>query len=147
MKPMIQLIRPGHVALDLVKLAVCAIVLTHGVHRYLYGEIHGLGAALANFGFPFPLVQAHLVNLAETGGVLLIALGLFVRPMCAILILIFATGVVLIHWQLGFFILGPGEGGWEFSALLIACFGAVALDYGPAGTLARSTDQLQPNRP
>jgi len=147
MTPRIQVIRPGHVALDLVKLAVCAIVLTHGVHRYLYGEIPGLGAALAGFGFPFPLVQAHLVNLAETGGVLLIALGILVRPMCAILILIFATGVVLIHWQLGFFILGPGEGGWEFSALLIACFTAVALDYGPAGTLARSTNQLQPNRP
>lgn len=147
MKPSIRVIRPGHAALDLVKLAVCAIVLTHGVHRYLYGEIRGLATALAGFGFPFPLVQAHLVNLAETGGVLLIALGILVRPICAILILIFATGVVLIHWQLGFFILGPGEGGWEFSALLIACFTAVALDYGPAGTLARSTDQLQPNRP
>jgi putative oxidoreductase len=147
MKLNIQLIRPGHEALDLVKLVVCAIVLTHGVHRYLYGEINGLGAALAGFGFPFPLVQAHLVNLAETGGVLLIALGLFVRPLCAILVLIFATGVVLIHWQLGFFIIGPGEGGWEFSALLIACFTAVALDYGPAGTLARSTDQRLPNRP
>jgi hypothetical protein len=73
MKPHIQLIRPGHVALDLVKLVVCAIVLTHGVHRY--------------------------------------------------------------------------EGGWEFSALLIACFTAVALDHGPAGTLARSTDQRLPNRP
>lgn len=82
MKPNVRIIRPGHAALDLVKLAVCAIVLTHGVHRYLYGEIRGLG-----------------------------------------------------------------EGGWEFSALLIACFAAVALDYGPAGKLARSTEQLQPNRP
>jgi putative oxidoreductase len=50
--------------------------------------------------------------------------------MCAILVVIFATGIALIHWQLGFFILGPGEGGWEYSALLITCFSAVAFDYG-----------------
>ena len=128
--PRIQLIRRGHLAIDIVKLVVCAIMLTHGTHRYLYGEIPGLADALQHFGFPAPLVLAHLVNLAETGGVLLIALGLFVRTMCAIMVAIFATGIVLIHWQLGFFIVGPGEGGWEFSALLITCFCAVAMDYG-----------------
>jgi putative oxidoreductase len=146
MKLHLQIVRPGHAALDLVKLVVCAIVLTHGVHRYLYGEIKGLGDALASFGFPFPQVQAHLVNLAETGGVLLIALGLLVRTMCAILIVIFATGIALIHWHLGFFIVGPGEGGWEFSALLIACFAAVALDYGPAATLSDFSRHRQLNR-
>jgi putative oxidoreductase len=66
--------------------------------------------------------------------------------MCAILILIFATGVALIHWHLGFFIIGPGEGGWEFSALLIACFAAVALDYGPAATLSDFSRHRQLNR-
>jgi putative oxidoreductase len=131
-KPQFRIVRPGHAAIDLLKLAVCAIILTHGVHRYLYGEIAGLGAALASFGFPFPQVLAHLVNLAETAGVLLLAMGILVRTMCAILILIFATGIALIHWQLGFFIVGPGEGGWEFSALLIASFAAVALDYWPS---------------
>src|SRR6476469_2198207 len=114
MKPNIQLVRRGHVAIDLVKLVVCAIIFTHGIHRYLYGEIAPLGDALASFGFPFPQAQAQLVNLAETAGVVLIALGLFVRTLCAVLVVIFATGIALIHWQLGFFIIGPGEGGWEF---------------------------------
>jgi putative oxidoreductase len=132
MKPNIRIVRRGHVAMDLVKLAVCAIIFTHGIHRYLYGEIAPLGNALAAFGFPFPQGQAQLVNLAETVGVLLIASGVLVRTMCAVLVIIFATGIALIHWQLGFFILGPGEGGWEFSALLIACFTAVALDYWPS---------------
>ena len=127
----IRVVRPGHLAVDLVKLVVCAIVFTHGIHRYLYGEIGPLGRALASFGFPFPLVEAHLVNLAETGGVLLIALGVLVPAICAVLIVIFATGIALIHWHLGFFIVEPGEGGWEFSALLIACFTAIAVDYWP----------------
>jgi putative oxidoreductase len=138
MKPTIRIVRDGHLAVDLVKLVVCAIIFTHGAHRYLHGEIAPLGNALAEFGFPFPQAQAQLVNLAETGGVLLIALGVLVRTMCAVLILIFATGIALIHWQLGFFIIGPGEGGWEFSALLIACFAAVALDYWPNGERAAS---------
>lgn len=128
----VQIVRPGRAAVDLVKLVACAIMFTHGVHRYLYAEIPALGDALAHFGFPLPYVEAHLVNLAETAGVLLIALGILVRPLCAVMIVIFATGIALIHWRLGFFILGPGEGGWEFSALLITCFAAVALDYGPA---------------
>src|SRR6476659_3899676 len=133
----LRIIRPDRVAIDLVKLAVCAIILTHGVHRYLYGEIQPLGQFLGQLGLPAPQAEAQLINLAETGCVLLIALGLLVRPMCAVLVLIFLTGIVLIHWQAGFFIVGPGEGGWEFSALLIACLTAVAVDYGPRG--------LQPN--
>jgi len=83
-KPNVQIVRNGHVAVDLVKLVVCAIIFTHGVHRYLYGEIGPLGDALAHFGFPYPSAQAQLVNLAETGGVLLIALGILVRTMCAV---------------------------------------------------------------
>jgi putative oxidoreductase len=142
MKPSIQIVRNGHVAIDLLKLVVCAIIFTHGMHRYLYGEIGPLGDALAHFGFPYPRAQAQLVNLAETGGVLLIALGLLVRTMCAVLVVIFATGIALIHSHLGFFIIGPGEGGWEFSALLIACFTAVALDYWPSRR--RADDAIKP---
>jgi len=116
------------------------------VHRYLYGEIGPLGDALAHFGFPYPSAQAQLVNLAETGGVLLIALGILVRTMCAVLIVIFATGIALIHWQLGFFIIGPGDGGWEFSALLIACFTAVALDYWPSRERPNNSFKPKPLR-
>ena len=146
MKPNVQIVRNGHVAVDLVKLVVCAIIFTHGVHRYLYGEIGPLGDALAHFGFPYPSDQAQLVNLAETGGVLLIALGILVRTMCAVLIVIFATGIALIHWQLGFFIIGPGDGGWEFSALLIACFTAVALDYWPSRERPNNSFKPKPLR-
>lgn len=129
MTPNIKIIRPGHVALDLVKLVACGIIFTHGLHRYLYGELGPLGGALANFGLPFPQFLAQLINIAETFGTVLIALGLLVRPCCAVLVLIFVTGIALIHSHAGFFIVGPGEGGWEYSALLIACFAAVALDY------------------
>jgi putative oxidoreductase len=142
----VQIVRNGHVAVDLIKLVVCAIIFTHGVHRYLYGEIGPLSDALAHFGFPFPSAQAQLVNLAETGGVLLIALGILVRTMCAVLVVIFATGIALIHWQLGFFIIGPGDGGWEFSALLIACFIAVALDYWPSGERPNNSFKPKPLR-
>ena len=144
--PKIQLIRRGHLPIDVVKLVVCAIMFTHGIHRYLYGELPGLADALQHFGFPIPLILAHLINLAETGGVLLIALGLFVHTMCAVMVVIFATGIALIHWQLGFFILGPGEGGWEFSALLITCFTAVAMDYGLSSMRPNNSFKPKPLR-
>jgi hypothetical protein len=50
----IRVVRPGHLAVDLVKLVVCAIVFTHGIHRYLYGEIGPLGRSPASvFRFPW----------------------------------------------------------------------------------------------
>lgn len=131
MKQKIEIFRKGHLAIDSIKIVVCAIIFTHGIHRYLHGEIQPLGNFLTQAGLPLGQAQAHLINIAETFGTLLIVLGLFVRTMCAAMILIFVTGIVLVHWQLGFFIVGPGEGGWEFSALLIACFSAVAIDYWP----------------
>jgi len=134
----IRVVRPGHLAVDLVKLVVCAIVFTHGIHRYLYGEIGPLGRALASFGFPFPLVEAHLVNLAETGGVLLIALGVLVPAMCAVLIVIFATGIALIHWHLGFFIVEPARAAGSSAPCSLPALPPSPSITGPASPAPRS---------
>ncbi|HTL98593.1 MAG TPA: DoxX family protein [Holophagaceae bacterium] len=110
--------------LDLLRLALCAILFTHGAHRLISGEAPGLGGILADLKFPFPVTLAYLVCAAETGGSLLIALRILVAPAGAVLISIYATGIFLFHRHHGFFVVGPGEGGWEYSALLITCLGA-----------------------
>ncbi len=115
--------------IDLLRLALCAIIFTHGSHRLLEGSVPVLGQILSQIGFPAGLLLAHLVNLAETGGAILLAARLAVLPMCGVLCLIYATGIVLFHGRAGFFVVGPGSGGWEYSALLIVCFGVVAWDH------------------
>lgn len=109
----------------LFRLAVCAIVFTHGAYRYHEGSLPILGEILTQRGFPAGWLLAHLVNLAETAGAVLLALRVSERCICAVLIAIYLTGIVLFHWQEGFFVVGPGRGGWEFSALLIASLGLI----------------------
>lgn len=106
---------------DVLRLVVCAILFTHGAHRLYEGSAPGLGSILKDSGFPAGVVLAYLVCLAETGGTVLLAMRLLVLPVTLILLLILSTGILLFHRHHGFFVVGPGEGGWEYSALLITC--------------------------
>jgi putative oxidoreductase len=106
---------------DVLRLAVCAILFTHGAYRLLTGEAPGLGSILKDEGIPAGMVLGYLVCLAETGGTMLVALRLLVLPVTLILSLIYFTGIMLFQRHNGFFVVGPGSGGWEYAALLITC--------------------------
>lgn len=106
---------------DLLRLVVSAILFTHGSYRLSRGEAVVLGDILKEVGMPAAHLSAYLVCLAETCGTFLLALRLLVYPVSLILITTLATGILLFHRHNGFFVVGPGEGGWEYSALLITC--------------------------
>ena len=50
-------------------------------------------------------------------------------PVCAALTIIYSTGIILFHRHNGFFVVGPGTGGWEYSALLITCLVVTAWEH------------------
>ncbi len=106
---------------DLLRLVLCALIFTHGAYRFYEGSTPILGEILEKKGFPIGVVLAYAVNLTETVGTVLLALRLLVLPVSAALSLIYLTGIILFHRHAGFFVVGPGEGGWEYSALLITC--------------------------
>ena len=106
---------------DVLRLAVCGILFTHGAYRLYLGEAHELGVLLQEEGLPAGMVLAGLVCLAETAGTMLLALRLLVMPISLILSLIYFTGIMLFNRHHGFFLVGAGEGGWEYNALLIVC--------------------------
>ena len=108
-------------AIDILRLVLCAILFTHGAYRYLDGTISKLGEILGQIGFPHALLLANLVNLAETAGTILLAARIMVWPVSSILILIYGVGILIFHRREGFFVVGPGSGGWEYSALIITC--------------------------
>jgi len=109
------------VGTDVMRLAVCAILFTHGSYRLFHGEAPGLGEILKEEGVPAGRVLAYLICLAETGGTTLLALRLMVLPVVLVLCLIYFTGIMMFHRHNGFFVVGPGSGGWEYSAVLITC--------------------------
>ena len=122
-------------ALDLLRLVLCAILFTHGAYRFYDGTVPVLGDILQEHGLPWATVLAYLVDLAEVGGTILLALRLFVVPVSGILCTIYFTGIVLFHWKAGFFVVGPGNNGWEYSALLITCLLVTAWENRSRGFL------------
>lgn len=110
----------------MLRYVIAAIIFTHGAYRWAEGSLPKLGAILSEIGFPAGFLLANLVNLAEVGGAILLVIRVGVWPVCFILAFIYAVGIVLFHGRLGFFVVGPGTGGWEYSALLITCLLVVA---------------------
>ncbi len=121
-----RIISPRTAGTDLLRLAICAILFTHGAYRLATGEYVGLGHLLHEDGFPDGVLLPILVCLAETAGTLLVALRLAVWPLIAVLSTIYITGIVLYHGPSGFFVVGPGENGWEYSALILVCLWVTA---------------------
>lgn len=107
---------------DLLRLVLCAIISVHGWYRLYEGTLPEMGALLSDFGFPFGLAFAYAMNAMEMFGTILLALRILVWPMGLGFIVIYFTGIVMFHARSGFFVVGPGENGWEYSALLITCF-------------------------
>ena len=94
----------------------------------------GFVAALEKMGVPNPEAAATASGLAELGGGVALAAGLFTRP--AALAVAFNMGVATYkaHWKNGFY----GQGGYEFSLLL----GTVALSLCLTGPGRLSVDRL-----
>ena len=66
-------------------------------------------------------------------GPLLLAWGLLVRPLCLAYSAIYLMGIALVHAPAGWFVVGLGRNGMEYSVLLIACL----LGVGYASTARR----------
>lgn len=127
--------------LAILRVVIGVIFIAHGVPK-LFGGMEGTAGFFGSIGIPLPLAAAWLVALLEfLGGLALIA-GLFVMPISLLLVAHMLTGIVLVHAPNGFYVIGPGSGGVEFSLILAASLlmlvfggpGLAAIDSRRAGT-------------
>jgi putative oxidoreductase len=123
-------------ALLFVRLVVGLGLAAHGVQK-LFGWLGGYGIAgtggfFENIGFRPGRVFAFFAGLAETGGGLLTALGLFGALGPAIIVMIMLVAIFSVHLHKGFFI---SNGGWELNSAYIACAVAIAYVGGGAYSL------------
>jgi putative oxidoreductase len=130
--------------ITIVRVAAAVMMIIHGTYRVFDGGVAGFGGFLGSQGMPAGVAVAWLMTIVEIAGGLLLAAGRFVRPLCAWFILELLAGIALVHFKEGWFVVGGGRNGIEYSVLLIVCFIAVALDAaaprpGPAGAAAQTT--------
>jgi putative oxidoreductase len=100
--------------------ATLGLLLTvHGVYRIFDGGVTGFGGFLGSEHVPFGVAVAWLVTIVEVVGGPALVFGWFVRPLCAWFATELFAGIVLVHAKDGWFVVGGGRNGMEYSVLLI----------------------------
>jgi putative oxidoreductase len=131
-------------ALTLLRAGAAAIMIVHGVARATLGIVGNFGVALEQWGFPAGSGIAWVITIAEIAGGAVLAAGYLVRPLSVWFILQLAAGVYLIHGRVGWFVVGAGRNGAEFSALLILCFVVIIMTASAGYVLGRSSSYAGP---
>jgi len=110
----------------LLRAIVATWLIIHGVTRIVHDGVGAFGGFLDSQGFPGGIVIAWGITLFEIAGGLLMALGYYTRWIAAAFILELTMGIVLVHAQNGWFVVGGGSNGVEYSVLLITCLIVIA---------------------
>ncbi|WP_178023848.1 DoxX family protein [uncultured Paenibacillus sp.] len=126
-------------ALLIIRLVLGFTMMAHGAQKLFgwfggYGP-KGTGGWMESLGIKPGVLMAVLAGLAEFGGGLLVAAGLFTPIGAALLILTMIVAIASVHAKNGFW---STAGGYEYNLLLIAV--SVALILSGAG--AYSLDAL-----
>jgi putative oxidoreductase len=132
-------------SLSFVRIATALLIFIHGAYRAWHWDpnVTGFGEWLGTQGFPAGFYWAAGVTIYELIAPWFIIARRFVTFACLGHIGIIALGAVLVHYPDGWFVVGAGRNGMEYSVLLLACLVAVAWAYAPV-TSRRSTG-LAPN--
>jgi putative oxidoreductase len=109
------------------RVTLAGLIAAHGWARLIAGGVDPFGKWLDSLGFPFGHVIAWGVTLIEMAGTPLFAFGRFVAPLSVAYAAIYTVGIALVQAKAGWFVVGLGRNGMEYSVLLIVsllCVGA-----------------------
>lgn len=111
----------GDSGLFLFRLLLCGIIAAHGWARLLSDGVRPFGGFLDAQGFPLGILIAWAITLLEIVGTIVMAFGSRFTPhLCLLYASIYAAGIIMVHMQEGWFVVGLGRNGMEYSVLLIA---------------------------
>lgn len=108
-------------ALALQRIVVALLLIVHGVFRATHaGYVDGFGGHLDEVGIPAGRALAYAITAFEVIGGTLLALGFQARLLAWIFAAELTAGIVMVHAPEGWFVVGGGRNGMEYSVLLIA---------------------------
>jgi putative oxidoreductase len=113
-------------AFVVLRIAVALLLIIHGIARIWLGIVDDFGDFLDSLGFPFGVVIAWIITLVEIGGGITLAVGFFVRPLAIWFAVQLLIGIALVHVSEGWFVVGAGRNGMEYSVLLIVALALLA---------------------
>ena len=103
------------------------VFLLHAAVRIYNNTLPGFGDFLQGKGFPFGFYLAWAVTLFELAGGVLMFLRFFVKIFCIGEMIILITGIITVHSENGWFVVGRSLNGVEYSVVLITILTAIFL--------------------
>jgi putative oxidoreductase len=113
----------------LLRLVLAGLIAAHGWARWIAGGVVPFGGWLDSQGLPFGLAIATAITAFEIAGTIALALGRFVAPLTVVYAAIYVVGIFMVHAKAGWFVVGLGRNGAEYSVLLVACLLCVGLQH------------------
>jgi putative oxidoreductase len=113
------------------RVAVALLLGVHGFYRALSGGAWDFGAYLASVGIPLGVAIAWAITVFEMGASICLLAGRFVRVVIPGFLLILSAGIAMVHAREGWFVVGAGRNGVEYSVLLIAALLVLFFSHHP----------------
>ncbi len=121
-------------ALIFLRIVLAILMFIHGAARISNGTVDDFGGFLGTQGFPLGFYLAWGITIFELVGSVLLAAGFYAWIIALLFAAQLSAGVAMVHWKQGWFVVGAGTGGMEYSVLLTASFLAIAFaNYSKAG--------------
>lgn len=112
-------------SLHTLRIMVSLAMMAHGFQRVYYGTVNGFGDFLNAKGFLIGAPLAWGITLFELLAGSAMLLNFFTRWTSVIWAVQLLVGIILVHAQNGWYVVGPSTGGVEYSLLLIVSLGVL----------------------
>jgi putative oxidoreductase len=125
--------------ITILRFVVAILLGIHGIYRGWTGGAKFFGDYLTEAGLPLGIVIAWSITIFEIFGMALLLLRHWVIPVALVFIFILSAGIVMVHAREGWFVVGGGRNGVEYSILLIASLTALSVSTRDAARKLKQT--------
>jgi putative oxidoreductase len=125
----------------ILRVAVAIILLTHSVFGIFDNGINNFGNLYLNqIGFaPFGVFLAWSIKLSHIVAAVLLLINKYINFAAIVTIFVLIMGIILVHFQEGWFVVGGGRNGMEYNFLLICVLLAIMFPKG----FSRGSEELR----
>jgi putative oxidoreductase len=110
----------------ILRFVAAGLMLIHGAARIYLGIVDDFGEFLTLKQFPLGFYLAWAITIFEIAGSIVLASGYYVSILALLFAVHLFAGILLVHLKDGWFVVGAGRNGAEYSVLLIAVFLSIA---------------------
>lgn len=119
-----NLLKPSH-SIAALRMMMGIVFILHAAVRVYNNTLPGFGNFLDGKGFPLGFYLAWTVTLFELVGGVLMFFRYFVKIFCIGEMIILITGIITVHSENGWFVVGRSLNGIEYSIVLITVLTAI----------------------